>query len=188
MVPLRVTVVCTANRFRSPVVAAELRRLWAGRAVHVDSMASEGPSGQPPIDRAAAAALADHGLDLAAHRSTAITDGALADRDLVLCFEAHHLATAIARGGAPRARTVLVRELEHTLAPLREPFAGDDGEQLERARHQIILVGGAGHRSVFDTRLQFADPMAGPRRRHRRAVGDLVAVARAVAERLLPTA
>lgn len=178
--PLRVTVMCTANRFRSPVVEAVLRDVWRDWPTQVDSCASGGPSGQPAVGDVTTL-MAGHGYDIAPHRSRALQTGALADRDLVIVFEASHAAAAVTEGGAPRERTFLVRELLEVLPSARpgRPSAGADD-----VRALLDRIGRFRMADFFAPHLQYADPMAGPRKRFPQEVADLVDVAARVGARL----
>lgn len=182
----RISVICTANRFRSPIFAAALARALAHAPVVVDSAAADGPGDMPAVAAAARLCRRHHDIDLEAHRSTAVGDGLLAASDVVLCFEAHHAAAAIARGGAPRERTLLVRELIDALPPgLR---ADERADPPAAARARVAAVGAGAYRNLFEPRYQYEDPMAGSRWRFRRRIGEIVELADAVAVRLFPPA
>lgn len=178
--PLRATVMCTANRFRSPIVEAVLRDVWRDWPAQVDSWAAAGPSGQPVVDDVVPL-MAGHGHDLGAHRSRSLEAGALADRDIVIVFEAAHAAAAVADGGAPRQRVFLIRELLEVLPPTRpgRPPAGADD-----VRAVLERIGRFRTPDFFAPHLQFADPMAGPRKRFPQEVTALVDIAARVGARL----
>jgi protein-tyrosine-phosphatase len=179
--PFRVSVVCTANRFRSPIGASAFAAKLSGLGVEVDSMASSGPAGMPAVPQVAAQ-MAEKGIDLSAHRSTASQAGLLSGSDLVVCFEAHHAAAAIVEAGAPRERTFLMLELLDLLPPVRggeQPLGFDAvGERLERAGK--YRVG-----DFYDPRYQFADPMHGSPRAYRRSIDELYDLSTRVACRVV---
>jgi len=95
--------VCTANRFRSPLAAAVLKKVldenvndvnhaWPihGRDTwHIDSAGTWAKTGEPamPVVSAAAGRL---GIDLAAHRSKPLDRKLLAAQDLILVMQASH--------------------------------------------------------------------------------------------------
>ena len=106
---------CTANRFRSVVVADALRNAWHGWGADVTSYASRGPSGCPPLD-AVTAELALLGRDVGGCRSRAISEADLRGCDLVVGFELEHLAAAVTLAGARRSRAVLLGAL-HDAVP-----------------------------------------------------------------------
>lgn len=85
--------VCTANRARSPFAAACFRRELAERGLErewqVASAGTWASDGLPPLPEALLAAQQMH-LDLAGHRSAAITAAALAAADLVVVMELGH--------------------------------------------------------------------------------------------------
>jgi protein-tyrosine-phosphatase len=179
--PFRISVVCTANRFRSPIGAAVFGATLDGLGVTIDSMASSGPAGMPAVPEVVAQ-MAEQGIDLSGHRSTASEAGLLSGSDLVVCFEAHHAAAAIVEAGAPRERTFLMLELLDLLPPARggAPPLGFDavGERLERAGK--YRVG-----DFFDPRYQFADPMHGSPRAYRGSIDELYDLSARVACRVV---
>ena len=83
--------VCTANRFRSPLAAAMLRKnleaLGMAESWQIGSAGTWAEAGRPVI--AAAADVAQRlGLDLSGHRSARVSRQLLADYDLVLVMQA----------------------------------------------------------------------------------------------------
>ncbi len=169
MVGFRISVVCTANRFRSPAAAACMRVKLAEFGVSVDSMASAGPSGAPAISQVVAQ-MAERGVDLSLHRSTAWRPGLLGESDLVVCFEGQHAAVAIVEAGAPRERTFLLQELLDLLPAVRlgTPPLGvrDVHARLDRAGR--FRTG-----DFFDPRYQYPDPMEGPTWKYRTRVTEI---------------
>ena len=95
--------VCTANRYRSPLAAAILKKIleenvdhndasWpiqGAYAWHIDSAGTWTKRGQPalPLVSAAAGRL---GIDLAAHLSKPVNRELLAAQDLILVMQASH--------------------------------------------------------------------------------------------------
>ena len=170
-------VVCTANRFRSPIAAGLLERLTAGLPVDVSSYGT--------LDREPAAVLPQAlelapklGLELDGHRSRCVRGVSLAGADLVLGFERIHVAAAVVDAGAARGRTFLLAEL---VALLEGPLPGGD-DPAERARARIRL---ADERRV-DGELgpELADPAGGPRRGYSASARAIERLTRALAERL----
>jgi protein-tyrosine phosphatase len=89
-----VLVVCTANRGRSPMGEAILRRLLAERGADGSvSVSSAGLCAYEidrvglPADPASTAVCADHGLDLGAHVCRAVTRALVEASDLVIVME-----------------------------------------------------------------------------------------------------
>jgi protein-tyrosine phosphatase len=113
---LRIVFVCTANRFRSPLAAAFLRRLLGGVPVEVSSCgtARAARDGRGPLPEAIAAATSSTvGID--DHRTRWIGDMPLDQTDLVIGFERAHVAAAVLEGGAIRSHTFLLTEAVEVL-------------------------------------------------------------------------
>lgn len=124
--PVRIVFVCTGNRARSALAAALLQRQTEGLPVLVESCGTLDLGAVPALPEALRAG-ARLGLDLSAHRATALASGSLADADLVLGFEPSHVAAAVVDGGARRERAFTLPEL---LA--QAPFSPPVGELHER--------------------------------------------------------
>ena len=85
--PLRVLIVCAANRFRSPLAEYLLRRDWAAHHVEVVSAGVHAASGQAVHPLALEVAI-NHGmLELQAHRSRRLTPSMIRAADLVLTMD-----------------------------------------------------------------------------------------------------
>lgn len=82
----RILVVCAGNVCRSPMAGYVLQRLLAGRGVDVGSAGLTALAGAP-IDPAAGAVLAAHGIDASQHRARQLTSGLLRNAELVLAME-----------------------------------------------------------------------------------------------------
>lgn len=104
-----VLVVCSANRCRSPMAAAQLRRVLVGTDVRVLD-AGFGDSGWPVTDGTLDAA-ARQGLDLADHRSARIDAALLASADLVLTMERAHVRDIVVEHPDLWPRTFTLKEL-----------------------------------------------------------------------------
>jgi protein-tyrosine phosphatase len=129
----RILVVCTGNRFRSPLVAALLRSLAADLPVHVESTGTL-DLGPVPALPAALAAAGRLGVDLTDHAAVPLTPETGARADLVLGFERMHVATCVIDLNVPRERVFTLAELAGLLgridlAPVTTP--------VERARHAV---------------------------------------------------
>jgi low molecular weight protein-tyrosine phosphatase len=132
-----IVVICTGNRFRSPLVEHLLRREAAGLPVAVESFGLLDAESLPVL-----AELEEHAaaaeVDVSRHRSRRLPDASLADADLVLGFERHHVAHAVVRAGARLERTFTLPELvgllEETPAPRRSgDVAADAAAAVEAA-------------------------------------------------------
>jgi protein-tyrosine-phosphatase len=115
-----IVVICTGNRFRSPLVEHLLRRETAGLRVEIESFGLLDAEALPvlaELEEHAAAA----GVDVSQHRSRRLVDASLADADLVLGFERRHVAHAVVKGRARLERSFTLPELvgllEETPAP-----------------------------------------------------------------------
>jgi protein-tyrosine-phosphatase len=130
---LAVAFVCTGNRFRSPLAELLFRRAAAEVPLRTLScgtldtpLLNALPEGVEEAERL--------GLDLSTHQSRSIAGENLTGFELVIGFERHHLATAVAEAGAPRERTFTLPQLvglvEH--ASTSSSLTG-----IERARETI---------------------------------------------------
>jgi protein-tyrosine phosphatase len=153
-------VLCTANRFRSPICAGHVRLLTAGLPVDVRSAAVSGPSGPRALARALELAAAG-GIDLRGHRARALEPGALTEADLVLGFEQAHVAAAVVEGGARRERAFTLPEF----VPLAEAVAvADHSNPVERARKVVAVAAERRAASPRSLSAELADPVGGPAR------------------------
>ena len=127
---VEVVFVCTANRGRSPLAEHLLRQRVGGLPVRIRSrgVLTVGPA--PALSGIVEAGRA-LGIELDAHRASALVAGELDSADLVIGFEPSHTAAAVVDGGADRDRVFTLGELaglldEHTIVPL-----GDDRARVE---------------------------------------------------------
>jgi protein-tyrosine-phosphatase len=104
-----VAFVCTGNRARSALSEALYRRYARGFDTSARSFGTLEVSGAPALEHAIDAGKR-LGVDLSAHRSAVLARGVLADADLVLGFEPHHIAAAVIDGAALPDRVFLLRE------------------------------------------------------------------------------
>lgn len=147
-----VAFVCTANRARSPFAAALLRRHLAGSGIEVESFGTLDQAGTPALLPAVRSARA-FGVDLTAHRSRRIGSRTLIAHDLVIGFEAFHVATAVVDGGASGSRTFLLTELAEMLL---------EGDEITRGRQRSLAELVADLDARRQTRQQVPRPLADP--------------------------
>jgi protein-tyrosine phosphatase len=105
-----VVVICSGNRFRSPIAASILRGATDGLPVRVRSFGTLdlAPSQVLPEALELAPSL---GLDLTSHRSCPLAGEDLSSADLVIGFERMHVSLVVVAAGAPPERTFLLTEL-----------------------------------------------------------------------------
>lgn len=118
-----IAVLCSGNRFRSPLATALIRR----RVPHGVRVASAAAA-----TRASGGALPEalelgpiYGVNLESHRARALPPRALASAGLVLGFERLHLDRAIDLGAAPPAASFTLPELVELLEAI--PAGSIDG-------------------------------------------------------------
>jgi protein-tyrosine phosphatase len=131
-----IVVICTGNRFRSPLAESLLRNATGGLPVRIRS-AGTMELGSAAVLAEALEAAGRYGADLSAHRARSLAGEDLSRVDLVLGFERSHVATAVIEAAASRERTFtlphLVSLLEHVSVP--ERF-----DAIDRARTAIALA------------------------------------------------
>ncbi|MFN2595259.1 MAG: hypothetical protein ABR579_10270 [Actinomycetota bacterium] len=125
-----IALVCTGNRFRSPITQAMLSARTIDCPLAIVSVGR--PDARPGAALPEALEVArELGLDLSEHRARALTQRELKGFDLVLGFERTHVAEAIRFGGAPRDRAFTIMEFADLLSEIG-PIRTND--PLERAR------------------------------------------------------
>jgi len=168
--PFSLAVVCTANRFRSPLAAALVRARAAGLPVGVRSYSTLGRSGVAALEQAVEAG-APLGVDLSRHVARRLQRGDLDGADLVLGFERAHVASAVVDAGALRGRTFTLPEFVVLAEAAPEP----DGDGVRRARAVVQAAAAARAASPGRTR-ELADPAGGPEAGYRRAAAEVDAL------------
>jgi protein-tyrosine phosphatase len=152
-----IVVICSGNRFRSPISEAVLRDATSGLPVHVSSAGTLDLRSGPAFVEAVEIARS-YGLDLSAHCSRRLRDADIAGADLVLGFEPIHVAAAVAEAGARRERAFLLTELAEYAATLAPPRAVDPRERARlgiEAAHEARLAAGSPHAP------EVSDPVGG---------------------------
>jgi protein-tyrosine phosphatase len=182
----RIVVVCTGNRFRSPLAEHVIRR--AARALPVDV----GSVGVLDLGAAAAlpealAAARELGLDLSGHRTCLLTPEALDGADLVLGFERAHVARAVVAGKAPLERTFTLPELVELLEAAPAP-AAETEDPVARARAAVAAVAST-RPDPRRTRIpELGDPLGKPAAVFRRTADAVSELSERLVERLFGTA
>ena len=174
-----VVVICSGNRFRSPIAEAVLRRAAEGLPVRVRSF---GTMDLPP-GKALPEALElapSYGLDLTSHQSRPLAGEDLSDADLVIGFELMHVSRAVVGAGAPRERTFLITELSTGLDEIA-PQPGDG--VVERARASVRQADEA-RKAAPAVPEQIADPIGGPASGYQGTAAEVYRLTTRIAERL----
>jgi len=180
----RIAVICTGNRFRSPLAEHLLRRETAGLPVEVESFGLLDTGAEPvlaELEEHAAAA----GLDVAAHRSRQLPRGSLGGMDLVIGFERRHLAHAVVQAGAHLERTFTLPELVDLLEQVPAPSGG--GGVAANAAAAIEAAAGARPGDPRRTAVpEIADPVGRPPEVVARIAADVTSLSSRLAAALFP--
>jgi protein-tyrosine-phosphatase len=132
-----IAVLCSGNRFRSPLATALIRRR-APQGVRVASAAAASRASGNVLPEALELGPI-YGVNLESHRARPLPPRALASAGLVLGFERLHLGTAIDLGGAPPAASFTLPELVELLEAI--PAASIEGlPPGPRARRAVALA------------------------------------------------
>jgi protein-tyrosine phosphatase len=131
--PFELVVVCTGNRFRSPLVEAILRARVDPERIRVRSLGTLRLGPVPPYDEAIALGHR-YGVDISGHRARCLLDEDLRTTDLLVGFERQHVVKAVVEAGLPRERGFVLPALLERLAG-EEPPPGSD--QSDRAREAL---------------------------------------------------
>jgi protein-tyrosine phosphatase len=175
----RVVVICTGNRFRSPLVEGFIHQETRGLPVDVSSCGTLDLGPVPPLP-AAVEGAARLGLDISGHRSRALADVDLDDADLVLGFERAHVARAVVDGGTAKDRTFTVLELMELLEAAPDP----GGASVERARKAVELAAGYRRPRAGMPLPELSDPISESARGQRNAVKRLHEISLALVDGL----
>lgn len=153
-----ITVVCTGNQFRSPLVEGLLRLSASELPVRVTSMGTKefGPAKALPE---AVELASEFGVDLSGHRARSLEKANLADADLVIGFELSHVAAAVVEARAPIERTFTIVELAQTLNDIDDPGITDPVARAREMVHRAHVL--RIDRKNADATLQVADPVGG---------------------------
>lgn len=132
-----IAILCSGNRFRSPLATSLIRRHAAdGVRVASAAVASRATGGVLPE----ALELGPiYGVDLSRHQARPLPPRALAAAALVLGFEQQHVEAAVDHGAAPEGCTFTLPELVGLLDEVTDaPLEGLP--RLERARRAVELA------------------------------------------------
>lgn len=150
--------ICTGNRARSAIANAEFQRVarsLGGTSASAGTL--ELPAG-PALPEAIEACV-PLGLDLSLHMSTPLSKTPAGSFDLVIGFEAAHIAAAVIEGGVPIERTFLLNELHRLLL---SAHSDSQFEGAERAHLMIQLANGLRTNEDFRPEDETPDPIGQP--------------------------
>lgn len=154
-----IVILCTGNRFRSPIAEGMIRTLAAGVPVRVSSLGLVDVGPVPPLPEALEeAARVD--LDITSHRARPLKGQDLRQADLLLGFERIHVAAAVVDAGARHECAFTLPELVELLEGVDPPPSGDP---VARARG-VIAFADDRRRSLPAAALlpEVRDPWGGP--------------------------
>ena len=175
----RVVVICSGNRFRSPIAEAILRRDTDGLPVRVESFGTmDLPSGHALPEALELAPGYD--LDLTSHRSRPLAGHDLSAVDLVIGFEPIHVSTAVVSAHARREHTFLITEL---VAGLEASPPPPESGVVERARSAVSRADEARKADPGAAR-EIADPIGGPAAGYRRTADEVYSLTSRLVELL----
>lgn len=138
---MQILVVCTGNTCRSPLGEVLLRSHLAATPslahVTVASAGTNAWSGTPASEGSYLVAL-ERGLDLSAHRATALTIDMVRRADLILTMGRSHATAVMAMGGAGKTHTVV--EYAGRGADLPADVADPIGGEVEDYRYTADML------------------------------------------------
>jgi protein-tyrosine-phosphatase len=141
---VKVLFVCSGNTCRSPLAEGLARKMAAERGLSEITFASAGTGALDGGGASEAAILVglERGIDLSTHRTRALTQGALAEADLVLAMGPHHLESVRIQGGGDKAHL-----LDHyassgeSAGAVHDPFGGTLDAYRETAAELEYQIG-----------------------------------------------
>jgi protein-tyrosine phosphatase len=150
---------CTGNRFRSPIAEGLIRSYTPGIPVEVRSLGLADLGPVPPLPEALAEAERIE-LDITEHRARPLRGQDLRRADLVLGFERIHVATAVVEANAGRERAFTLPEFVELVDGLDVPA---DGDPIARARRTVALADQRRRAEPEEPLLpELGDPWGGP--------------------------
>jgi protein-tyrosine phosphatase len=159
--PFDIALICTGNRFRSPLAEGFLREYGRDLPLRLQSFGTMDIGPLPALPEALEAART-YGLELDRHRACSLGGARLTEVDLIIGFERIHIATAVVDAGAAKQRTFTLPEIADLLALL--PTV-DGPPVADRARERVAKANAlraAGRE--FGKFAELADPLGGPPR------------------------
>lgn len=179
-----ILIVCTGNIARSPMAQRLLQTHLDGTpGVRVSSAGTWGHSGAP-MERHAAAALAEIGVDDGGFRARELTPGLIRESSLVITATREHRARVLGHEPTALRRTFTLRELARLIDHLGhswEPVSGG----VERGPALVAAAAAArGSVRVAPTSDDIADPYGAPLEVYRQCRDEIDAQMRRIADAL----
>jgi protein-tyrosine-phosphatase len=156
-----IALICTGNRFRSPLAEGFLAKYGHGLPLKLQSFGTRDVGPLPPL-REALETATSYGLELDRHQARSLRGTSLTTADLVLGFERLHVATAVVDAGASRQGTFMLPEIVGLLAAL-PPAKGLPSPDRARERVAKAHELRAAQREAAPV-AELPDPLGGPAR------------------------
>ena len=156
-----IALICTGNRFRSPLAEGFLRNYGRDLPLTLQSFGTMDIGPLPPLPEALEAART-YGLDLDRHRACSLGSTRLTEADLIVGFERIHVARAVIDAGATRQRTFTLPEIASLLALLPTAHGAPEADRARERVARAHALRAAGHELAEFAEL--ADPLGGPPR------------------------
>ena len=175
--------VCTGNTCRSAMAEALLGHALRQKGPDARVVASAGTEGggSPATDKAVQV-LSERGIDLADHRSRALSPESVADADLIVAMTRRHEAAVTAMVPMSRSRTFLVGEVARLGAGV-----GPVGEGGMAAWVRAMDGARGGHFTTGRVADEVPDPYGGSLESYRRCADRLDGICGTLARLLVPT-
>ncbi len=154
--------VCTANRFRSPIAALYFAREVVSRGddqdIQVASAGTWASDGRPAMAKAIQLAQ-DYGLDLSYHKSRIVSEGLLAQSDLILVMENGHKEAIIHEFPETANRVYLLTKVVEDLdVNIPDPYGKAQADPEEVVKEIIDLIDGGYEKIVALAREKAGKP------------------------------
>jgi len=136
--------VCTANRFRSPIAALYFAREVVSRGDDQDiQVASAGTWASPGLQAMSKAVqlAQEYGLNLSYHKSRIVSEGLLAQSDLILVMESGHKEALTHEFPATADRVYLLTEVVEGLnLDIPDPYGEAQADPQEVVKEIVGLI------------------------------------------------